>query len=321
MSLRNRIFVGLLVIALIFAVNRRNDDETRVRAEGPSETTTTTAPAGYTSTTEPASPPTTNAPTAVGACAHGERPIVFSRTTRAGAPVQHVFTVRRDGTCLTQVTQGDAHVLNWGGSLSPDGTQVAFVRKDVGVMVANADGSGERLLLAETKVQPSAARTQWSPDGRSIVAGRQEGVWTVEVATGKALQLAASPNAMYPSWSPDGQFVVFSDYLEEGGFTIDVIARDGTGRHQIGKGGNDPYWSVKNKIVYSNGTRLLVMNGDGGGVTPVPNSENLGMPIWSPDGEWIVASRGPGSMVVLRPDGSGMRELSTAAEDYAFGWA
>ncbi|PYS61944.1 MAG: hypothetical protein DMF74_14890 [Acidobacteria bacterium] len=57
-------------------------------------------------------------------------------------------------------------------SFSPDGKQFAFIRDDVGkefaLLVANADGTGERKLVAHKNPPESIGYPTWSPDGKVI---------------------------------------------------------------------------------------------------------------------------------------------------------
>ncbi len=57
-------------------------------------------------------------------------------------------------------------------TFSPDGKQFAFVRpapgKESALMIANADGSGERKLLAYKNPPEAVAAPAWSPDGKGI---------------------------------------------------------------------------------------------------------------------------------------------------------
>src|SRR5207248_2372926 len=100
---------------------------------------------------------------------------------------------------------------NWGESWSPTRDRIAFVRKDAGLMVMNADGTHERLLLAEqSNNQSSGAWTAWSPDGKRIAfSGRTDGLWLVEVASGKATNLVSDGACRSATWSPDGARVGF----------------------------------------------------------------------------------------------------------------
>jgi len=74
--------------------------------------------------------------------------------------------VSADGTSLPgRLDTGDGGA--YGGSYSPDGDQIAFVRKareGETAMVANADGSGARLVVDGI----SRFAPRWSPDGHSI---------------------------------------------------------------------------------------------------------------------------------------------------------
>ena len=57
-------------------------------------------------------------------------------------------------------------------SFSPDGKQFAFVRSESGkefaLMIANADGTGERKLVARKNPPESIGHPAWSPDGKRI---------------------------------------------------------------------------------------------------------------------------------------------------------
>ena len=82
-------------------------------------------------------------------------------------------------------------------TFAPGGKEFAFVRQDVdkgegSIVIANADGSGERNLL--TKRKPfylSRSALAWSPDGRSILYGTGNATFYVH----EAFHLAAYPVA------------------------------------------------------------------------------------------------------------------------------
>ena len=106
--------------------------------------------------------------------------------------------------------------VNTSISFSPDGKQFSFLRGGassgrVQVCIANADGTGERLLVA-LPPGPFYAGTAWSPDGKTIVAssvqfGKQI-KWVlsaVRVDDGRVSDLySSSEDVGKPVWMPDG---------------------------------------------------------------------------------------------------------------------
>lgn len=94
-------------------------------------------------------------------------------------------------------------------AISPDGTQVAFVREADGqsrLFVVNTDGTGERQLT----FTDAAYAPAWAPTGNRIVVtnGTDEDVAIpriVDVATGEVTKVALPPgtsSALDPAWQP-----------------------------------------------------------------------------------------------------------------------
>jgi len=115
-------------------------------------------------------------------------------------------------------------------SFSPDGKQFAYIRgiPDKGtfkLLVANADGSGEKLLTSmSANITINGLLTPaWSPDGKTIVfasllpsVSSQLNEFTV--ATGAVRTLFASHGALgRPHWLPDGDALLVPMREESGG--------------------------------------------------------------------------------------------------------
>jgi len=115
-------------------------------------------------------------------------------------------------------------------SFSPDGKKFAFIRgiPDKGVfdlLVANADGSGEKVLLSKSgNISTSGLLTPaWSPDGKTIIfasllpsVSSQLNEFTVE--TGAVRTLYATRGALgRPHWLPDGDALLVPMRDESGG--------------------------------------------------------------------------------------------------------
>ncbi|HMC82225.1 MAG TPA: protein kinase, partial [Candidatus Polarisedimenticolia bacterium] len=122
-------------------------------------------------------------------------------------------------------------------TFSPDGRQLAFVRgypadREVDVMVANADGSGERKLAIRKNPDSFALLApSWSPDGmrisaitRSTRGGIHEELLTVDAHNGQEMPLGATRwrNLNSLAWLPDGSGLVLTGMEEKGNLKSQV---------------------------------------------------------------------------------------------------
>lgn len=133
-------------------------------------------------------------------------------------------------------------------------------------------------------------------------SGSQSDIYVIDFSRLSITPIVKSPGLdEFPRWSPDGQKLVFhSD--RSGNFEIYCINADGSGLSQLTnspESDKDPDWSPDGKqIVFQRslgvrGSKLFVMNADGGAVEPLEierarmSSLNTS-PRWSPRGEEII---------------------------------
>jgi Tol biopolymer transport system component len=214
-----------------------------------------------------------------------------------------LFTIRPDETQNTQVThlKGGAFGPDW----SPDGKLIAFTYEtppaNGSVGLISARGKGFR------EVTPTAPEPQpkhvwngnpaFSPDGKSIVFVRNQGpadsgIWMMRRDGSGLRRVTRNPfvrnwdgGDVAPSVSPDGRRIAFvriekAEKLQ----ALFVVRTNGTGLRQV-----TPYsLEVAIKVDWSPDGKLLVLTTNADWVRP-HESANL---------------------VVIRPDGSGLTELT-----------
>jgi RNA polymerase sigma factor (sigma-70 family) len=105
-----------------------------------------------------------------------------------------------------------------------------------------------------TKIADNGGRPRISPDGRTALLGRSEGVWNCDTKGGNNPG-QISDKGYYAVWSPDGKQIIVSG-----------------GKQEEGK------WQVENWL----------MNPDGSKPTRLPVHEEDHVKDWSPDGKWLL---------------------------------
>lgn len=156
------------------------------------------------------------------------------------------------------------------------------------IFVANADGTGTRLLVPNV---PNAAAATFSPDGTQIAFwgdGSPDSLFVVNADGSDLRRIAGNlwiATNRPPTWSPDGRSVAFS-------------SESGPDRHD---------------------QRIYVVDARAGAVPRVVaggGSDNIEAyePSWSPDGDWIaffgISPSGTGLWLV-HPSGAGAQALAT----------
>jgi Tol biopolymer transport system component len=244
--------------------------------------------------------------------------IVYAKEAREGYGVFQLFTIRPDGTGNRQITrvEGTAFFPEW----SPNGKLIAFEHEtrpgqpdaNRSVALISARGTGLR-ELTPTGIEPQPAgrvrdgNPAFTPDGEQIVFVRSHGaadrgLWIMRTDGSGLRRLTRNPfvgvvdgGDLAPNVSPDGKRVSFvrikrSEKLQ----ALFIVRIDGTGLKQV-----TPY------------------------ALEVARKQD-----WSPDGNLIVMTtnadwarpRESANLVTIRPDGSGMKQLTqfTRRKENAF---
>ena len=191
-------------------------------------------------------------------------------------------------------------------------------------------GSGrETRVTSEAGTQTAPA---WSPDGTRIVfqgyrasSGANDGIFTVDVATGSVIELNSGVSGMEPAWSPDGTKIAFANATDG---AIWAMGSDGSRPTRLSDGPSDgsPQWSPDgSEIAFIRNGSLYVMRSDGTGQTTLTSTEREAYPAWSPDGTKIALTRlfeGSSDIFVVSADGAVETRVPTGeGEDWQPEWS
>ena len=228
-----------------------------------------------------------------------------------------IFTVKADGTQLTQLTHNPAGTSCFAGGYcngspawSPDGRSIAFRRaagpvvddlvESQGIYIMRADGSGIRQITQTAR--PALGEDtdpQWSPDGRKLVFQRWNvrtaqpldgiALWVIDLRTGHERRVTPFPlsGGDTPDWSPDGQRILFHSSVNgppDVSANLYTVRPDGTGLHQL---------------TFAQGGSLQYLGSS-----------------YSPDGMSITVGRRPATggtnadVYVMRADGTHIRQVT-----------
>jgi Tol biopolymer transport system component len=209
--------------------------------------------------------------------------IAFSAETDDGI---QLFTVRRNGNHLQQITQGpgEASTPDW----SPDGRWLAYSRNECTIALIRANGTHRHIIPSQT---PDGCETDpaFTPDGQHLVFSRydaiadEETVWIMNRdGTGRRLLGAGPGGAATAEVSPDGQTVTFLSFTPDDLTALFAVNIDGGDAWQV----TPTLWGITFKHDWApDGSRLVM-------------SDNAG----NPDR--------PANILTIRPDGTGLRYLT-----------
>lgn len=219
---------------------------------------------------------------------------------------RQLYTIRADGTGLTQLTRGSGEV--YGADWSPDGSKLVFYRDNYRLYAIKADGTSEQ-MMPDSQSDESPA---WSPDGTMIAfaSGRDRNANLNELyimnadgtqsrALTKMLTIPppvgreVEPDRTYAIngiiWSPDGQHIAFVTKTN-GVIDAFVIDPDGSNLHHIASEVGGLSWSPDSRhMVYSAGelgkTQVFVADADGANkYSIVSDDPMISSLVWSPSG-------------------------------------
>jgi tol-pal system beta propeller repeat protein TolB len=163
------------------------------------------------------------------------------------------------------------------------------------IFAINADGTGERNLTRTPKLIEWSP--VWSPNGQKLgfnkTASYSDSQVSVMNAAGRDRRtLTGGAYSYMGSWSPDGRRIAYT--------------RLNGGQDKIGRDTSEIY----------------VMNADGSGKRRLTRNKAIddAAPSWSPDGGWILFTRG-GDVYVMRPDGREQRRVTHTRDSSAAGWS
>jgi dipeptidyl aminopeptidase/acylaminoacyl peptidase len=226
-----------------------------------------------------------------------------------GKDTKDLFLVRPNGTdrhAIVIAVPGEHKGATW----SPDGTKIAFEVFDGqtpggSIWTANADGSGAKLLFDGGKACVGVVHPSWSPDGSKLVMVCYPGSLTASITI---LDIASNvlttlvtvtwPEALdnAPRWSPNGASIAFP-----------ILHWDPTNDHL-------------------DGSLVAVVPAAGGQVHRLTTFDTfMSSPDWRPDGSELVmnsydlgniqATDHPSNVYGIKPDGTGLRQLTHRSVD------
>jgi TolB protein len=209
---------------------------------------------------------------------------------------------------------------------------------DSRLVLMHPDGSGRRTLVGR---QFGLRAPAWRPDGRALAfvssRGGAPGIWTVNVdGTGlRPLIVRGGTGKGDPAFSRDGRYIAYTRSFR--GTDLLVARRDGSNPRNLVRNGHEnvePSWSPEGRRIAfvrdtpSMDVHIAVVSVLTGRVRRLTRAgEWASSPAWAPNGRSIAFVRMPqnsdvGGLAIMRPDGSGPRNLAPHLRDVvALAWS
>ena len=182
------------------------------------------------------------------------------------------------------------------------------------IYVVDPDGGEPERVTDDPEVERSPT---WSPAGTRITFVRESGIYRINLdGSGERKLTSAHPSSI--ATSPDGALIAFA-LGEPEASDIFVMSAGGIGPENLSNSPKtddiEPAWSPDgDRIVYTSGADIWVMNADGGKPVQLTDDPALdSAPSWSPDGQRIAFTSnrdGNNEVFVMNADGSDPTNLT-----------
>jgi Tol biopolymer transport system component len=234
-----------------------------------------------------------------------------------------LYVSRPDGTRMRRLAKSVYVSSERLPALSQDGGLVAFARlSSRGLWIVRTDGRGLR------RVAPGGFYPDWSPDGKALVLTDDSSI-VVQPLRGRERVVAHGSTFALgrAKWSPSGRWIAYVDSTKRPGEKgVWVVRPNGTQRHRVARETPSTFaWSPDGATLAYGRADGVALVGVAGGR---PRALRLGfatqVSAWSRDGRELALTghRGddPDQIWVVRPDGRGLRRLTSAGRNTALGW-